>query len=152
MSGQIIKQKIEQASRILYEKNIDLWLTFVRETDSIKDPAMEMIAGVGCTWQSALFVSKDDDLTAIVGEYDVENFRRFTPFKNVIGYVKSIKEPLIEYLKIKDPQKIAVNFSKNSNLADGLTHGMYLILSDHLRETEFLSMLTSSEEIISTLR
>ncbi|MGA7723614.1 MAG: Xaa-Pro peptidase family protein [Ignavibacteriaceae bacterium] len=152
MSGQIIKQKIEQASRILYEKNIDLWLTFVRETDSIKDPAMEMIAGVGCTWQSALFVSKDDDSTAIVGEYDVENFRRFTPFKNVIGYVKSIKEPLIEYLKIKDPQKIAVNFSKNSNLADGLTHGMYLILSDHLRETEFLSMLTSSEEIISALR
>ena len=141
MSEQIIKQKVEQASRILDEKNIDLWLTFVRETGSIKDPAMEMISGVGCTWQSALMIGKDGDSTAIVGEYDVENFRRFTPFKNVTGYVKSIREPLTEYLKNKNPKKIAVNFSKNSSLADGLTHGMYLILLDHLKGTEFSERL-----------
>ena len=93
MSQEIIKQKIEQAGRILQEKEIDLWLTFVRETGSIKDPAMDIISGVGCTWQSALMIGKNGDSTAIVGQYDVENFKRFTPFKNVTGYVKSIREP-----------------------------------------------------------
>jgi len=148
----IIKQKIEQASRILYEKDIDIWLTFVRETDSIKDPAMEMISGVGCTWQSALIICKDGDSTAIVGEYDVENFRRFTPYKNVIGYIKSIREPLVEYLINKNPNKIALNYSKNSNLADGLTYGMYLILTGHLRGTAFPGLIVSSEDVISALR
>ena len=152
MSEQIIKQKIEQASQVLNEKDIDLWLTFVRETGSIKDPAMEMISGMECTWQSALMIGKDGDSTAIVGEYDVENFRRFTPYKNVMGYVKSIRDPLVEYLKNKNPKKIAINFSKNSNLADGLTYGMYLILSDHLRGTKFSEILVSSEEVISALR
>jgi Xaa-Pro aminopeptidase len=152
MSEQIIKQKIEQASHVLTEKNIDLWLTFVRETGSIKDPAMEMISGVGCTWQSALMIDKDGNSTAIVGEYDVENFKRFTPFKNVTGYVKSIREPLLEFLNKKNPKKIAINFSRNSNLADGLTHGMYLILLDHLKGTEFPERFVSSEEIISALR
>jgi Xaa-Pro aminopeptidase len=152
MPEQIIKQKVEQAAQILKEKDIDLWLTFVRETGSINDPAMDMISGVGCTWQSALMISKDGNTTAIVGEYDVENFRRFTPFKNVAGYVKSIKEPLLEYLKNVNPKKIAINYSKNSSLADGLTHGMYLILLDHLSGTEFPERLVSSEEIISALR
>lgn len=152
MSEQIIKQKVEQAPQILKEKDIDLWLTFVRETGSINDPVMDMISGVGCTWQSALMISKDGSSTAIVGEYDVENFRRFTPFKNVTGYVKSIKEPLLDYLNSINPKKIAVNYSKNSSLADGLTHGMHLILLDHLNGTEFPGRFVSSEDIISALR
>jgi Xaa-Pro aminopeptidase len=152
MSEEIILQKVEQASRILAEKDIDLWLTFVRETGSIKDPAMEIISGVGCTWQSALMIGRDGDSTAIVGEYDVENFKRFAPFKNVTGYVKSIRELLLDYLKKKNPKKVAINFSKNSNLADGLTHGMYLVLLDHLKGTEFADRLVSSEEVISALR
>jgi Xaa-Pro aminopeptidase len=152
MHLQIIKQKVEQASLVLNEMDIDLWLTFVRETGSINDPAMDMISGIGCTWQSALMIGKDGDTKAIVGEYDVENFLRFTPYKNVTGYVKSIREPLLEYLKIKNPKKIAINYSQNSSLADGLTHGMYLILLDHLIDTEFALNLVSSEEIISALR
>jgi Xaa-Pro aminopeptidase len=97
-------------------------------------------------------IGRDGDSTAIVGQYDVENYKRFTSYKNVIGYVKSIREPLIEYLKNKNPNKIAINFSTDSNLADGLTHGMYLILLEHFSGTDFSKRLVSSEEIISALR
>ncbi len=152
MTNEIIKQKIAQAVQILSEKDIDLWMTFVRESGTIKDPAMDMIGGVGCTWQSALMINKDGDSTAIVGSLEVENFERFSGYKNVTGYVKSIREPLNEYLAKKNPRNIAVNFSRNSNLADGLTHGMFLILLEHLKETDFGKRLISSEDIISALR
>ncbi len=152
MVNEIIGQKIAQAVQILNEKDIDLWLTFVRESGNIKDPALDIISGVGCTWQSALMISKDGDTTALVGSLDVENFERTGAYKNVKGYVQSIRELLLEYLKKKNPKKIAVNFSKNSNLADGLTHGMYLILLDHLIGTDYSQRFISSEGIISALR
>jgi len=152
MQNEILKEKVEQAVQILKEKNIDMWLTFVRESGNIKDPALDMIAGTSCTWQSALMISKDGDTTAIVGSLEVENFQTRGLYKDVVGYVKSVKEPLLDYLNKKNPGTIAVNFSKNSNLADGLTHGMFLILTDILDGTPFTKRLVSSEEIISALR
>ncbi len=152
MTEQILKEKIEQAVNILNEKNIDMWMTFVRESSNIKDPALDLISGLSATWPSALIICKDGETTAILGSLDVENFEKAGLYKNVIGYVQSVKEPLLEYLHKKNPQKIAINFSKNSNLADGLTHGMFLILHELLKDTDFASKLISSEEIISALR
>lgn len=152
MSESILKEKIAQAVQILNDKNIDMWLTFVRESGNIKDPAMDMISGTGCTWQSALMISKDGETTAIVGNLEVENFQIKGLYKNIIGYVESIKKPLLDYLMKKNPLKIAVNYSMNSNLADGLTHGMYLILMDILKGTAYSERLISSEEIISALK
>jgi hypothetical protein len=39
----MIKEKINQAIEILTEENIDCWLTFVRETSTTPDPAMDLI-------------------------------------------------------------------------------------------------------------
>ena len=36
----IIKQKTDQAVSILKEQNVDLWLTYVRKTSEIHDPAL----------------------------------------------------------------------------------------------------------------
>ncbi len=152
MQNNIIKEKIEQAVKILNEKNIDMWITFVRESGNIKDPAMDMVVGLGCTWPSTFIINKDGDTTAILGSLDVENYTTQGLYKNITGYVKSVKEPLLEYLNKKNPGKIAINYSVNSNLADGLTHGMYLILTEILKGTGFENKLISSEEIISALR
>jgi Xaa-Pro aminopeptidase len=151
MSAEIIKEKIQQAVSILNEKGMDMWMTFVRESSTIHDPVLDVIVGKNCTWQSAFIICKDGDTTAMVGSIEEDNFKGGL-YKNVIGYVKSIKEPLIEYLKSKNPDKIAINYSANSDLADGLTHGMYLILLDHLAGTGFENKLISSEDIISALR
>ncbi len=152
MKQLILKEKIDQAIEILKEKNIDMWLTFIRESSIIKDPAIEMIIGSNATWQSAFMLSKDGDKTAIVGSLELDNFKNPGLYTNVIGYLKSIKEPLQEYLKKKNPKTIALNFSKNSTLADGLTLGMYNILIEHLKELGFENRIVSSEEIISALR
>ncbi|MFZ0454809.1 MAG: Xaa-Pro peptidase family protein [Ignavibacteriaceae bacterium] len=151
MSTEIIKEKIDQAVSILKEKKIDMWMTFVSESATIHDPALDLIIGKNCTWHSAFIINSDGETTAMVGSLEAENFKGGL-YKNVIGYLKSIKDPLIEYLNVKKPNKIAINYSKNSVLADGLTHGMYLILLEHLKGTDFTDRLVSSEEIISALR
>src|SRR4030067_790821 len=152
MSHSLIKEKIDQAVKILNEKDADMWLTFVRESSTAKDPILEIIAGINFTWQSALIINKDGDTTAIVGSIELDNLKNINLYSNVSGYVQSIREPLTDYLKKKNPQKIAINYSQNSVLADGLTHGMYLILKDYLKEIGFEDKLISSEEIISSLR
>lgn len=152
MKQVILKEKIDQAIEILKEKNIDMWLTFIRESSIINDPVIEMIIGSNVTWQSAFVLTKDGDKTAIVGSLELDNFKNPGLYTNVIGYLKSIKEPLQQYLKEKNPKTIALNFSKNSTLADGLTFGMYNILIDHLKELGLENNIVSSEDIISALR
>ena len=152
MDNKIIKEKINQAIKILNEKKIDMWITFVRESSIIHDPAMDMVVGTNSTWQAAFIINKDGDTTAIVGDMEEENFVSAGLYKNVIGYLKSIKKPFIQYLQDKDPQSIAINYSKNSVLADGLSYGLYQLLLEHLDGTGYAERLISSEDIISALR
>ena len=152
MDKKIFKEKIAQSVDILKEKDIDMWLTFVRESSINHDPAMDMVVGTNSTWEATFIINKDGDTTAIVGDMEEENFVKAGLYKNIIGYLKSIRESLQEYLKKKNPKNIAINYSKTSVLADGLTHGMYLKLLDHLKGTDFGKKLIASEEIISALR
>jgi Xaa-Pro aminopeptidase len=113
---------------------------------------MEMVVGTNCTWQSAFIITKNGDTNAIVGSLEVANMRMVNTYKEVHGYLKSIKEKLLEVLEKYNPNKIAVNFSRNSSLADGLTHGMYLELMEHIKGTEYANKIISSEEIVAALR
>ncbi|NLT51599.1 MAG: aminopeptidase P family protein [Ignavibacteria bacterium] len=152
MKNEMVLQKISQAVEILKEKNIDMWLTFTRESGNIKDPMMDMIVGTNCTWQSAFIITKSGDTVAIVGSLEAPNMETTATYKIVKGYLKSVKDDLLETLRKYDPKKIAINFSRNSTLADGMTHGMYLELIEHLEGTPYKSCLISSEDIISALR
>ena len=152
MDTTILKEKINQAVEILKEKNIDMWLTFVRESSMMTDPVMDMISGANSTWQAALCINKDGDTTAIVGSMEEGNFKKPGLYKNIIPYLKSIREPLRDYIARKNPNKIAINFSRTSVLADGLTYGMHQILLEHLEGTDYVKRFVSSEDIISALR
>ncbi len=149
---ELILEKIDQAVKILNEKEIDMWLTFVRETGNMKDPMMDMIVGTHATWQSAFIITKSGETHAIIGSLEFENMKSTATYKNIHPYLKSVKEKLLEVIGKINPNKIAVNYSRNSILADGLTHGMYLELMDHFKNTPYSDKLVSSEEIIATLR
>jgi Xaa-Pro aminopeptidase len=152
MVNTLIKQKINQTYEILNEKNIDLWMIFVRESSNIKDPTLDMVVGSNCTWESAFLFHKDGSSTAIVGSLEENNFSSLGIFNSVVPYLKSVTTPLREYFTTKNPKKIAINYSRNSNLADGLTHGMYLNLLNHLDKLPYSSRFISSEDIISALK
>jgi Xaa-Pro aminopeptidase len=148
----LTNEKLDQAVEILREKDVDLWLTFVRETTQVSDPCLELVLGFELTWPSALMISRTGERVAIVGRFDVENVERVGGYSTVLGYDQSIQEPLREQLSRLDPRQIAINFSRSDPAADGLTHGMYCLLEDILQGTTFVDRLTSADQVIAALR
>jgi Xaa-Pro aminopeptidase len=149
---QLIQEKVAQATQILNEFDVDLWLTFVRETTLSPDPALELIADVDVTWQSAFMLCRDGAHVAIVGRFDRENVAQLGVYPQIIGYDQGIADHLRTVLAEKAPRTIAINYSENDVAADGLSHGMYLSLQNILSGTPFADRLISAEKIIAALR
>lgn len=152
MSKEMILEKQKQAAAILKEKDIDMWMIFVRETGNIKDPMLDMVVGTGATWHTAFIITKEGDTIAVLGSLEEANMKEVGTFKKIVPYLQGIKEDLRKVLAELDPKKIAINYSQNSTLADGLTHGLYLDLLDLLEGTPYADRLISSEEVVSALR
>jgi Xaa-Pro aminopeptidase len=149
----ILIEKTSQIQDILKGKNVDLWLTFVRETSAAGDPVLPLIYGeTGLTWQSALLFTPSGEKTAIVGRFEAETAEKTQAYDRVIPYDESIRPALLEQLERLDPETIAINYSENDVLADGLSHGMYMNLTRMLEGTPFADRLISAEHIISALR
>jgi len=147
----ILKEKIDQAIEILKEQNIDMWLTFVRESATMSDPAIEMVIGQHCTWQTAWVITRSGERIAIAGSLDTASIRDHGLYIP-IPYVQGIGADLLALFKQFNPKKIAINYSLDSVMADGLTHGMFLQLMKYLEGTPYAKRLVSSEEIMSALR
>ena len=152
MSKDLILQKQQQAIELLKEKDIDMWLTFVRETGNIKDPMLDMLVGTGATWHSAFILTKTGETVAVIGSLEEANLKSVGTFKEIKSYLKSVKDDFLEVIKRFDPKTIAINFSRNSSLADGLTYGCYLELIDLLKDTPYGNRLISSEGLVAALR
>ncbi|NJN44009.1 MAG: hypothetical protein HC806_04300 [Anaerolineae bacterium] len=71
---------------------------------------------------------------------------------DVIGYDQAVSKPLLETLKRLDPKTIAINYSPNDVLADGLSLGMYQLLNKYLTGTPYAERLISAEPIINAVR
>jgi len=149
----LVQEKVEQAAGILDELNVDVWLTFVRETSAGGDPVLPLIYGdAGLTWQSALILARTGERIAIVGRYELEAARSVGAYPTVIAYDQSIRPELLAALERLDPQRIALNYSTNDVLADGLSYGLYQVLMGYLEGTPFAGRIVSAETIIGKLR
>ncbi|MDQ1353153.1 MAG: Xaa-Pro dipeptidase, partial [Acidobacteriota bacterium] len=145
------KEKIAQAIKILNEKDtaIDLWMVVEKESEVLSDPIMDFIIGTGATWLSFFLFFKTGEKYAIVGNLDIEKFKRLELFDEIFAYKGSPKDDLLNLLQKHDPKKIALNYSIDSPTADGLTYGKYLKLVEFLEGTDFKNRFVSSEGIIS---
>lgn len=148
----LVKEKVDQAIGILDEYGIDCWITFVRESGMMRDPMMDYLCPADMTWHSAFIVTRSGDTHAIVGQMEKKTVEELEVWGRVTGYVEGIKPDLLDYLKAVDPASIAVNYSRNSEVCDGLTHGMYLILEEMLSEIGFQDRLVSSEKVTSSVK
>lgn len=149
----LIQEKVNQAIEILKEQNVDLWLTFVRETSGVRDPVLDFLIGDNdLTWPSALILTKRGDKIVIVGNLEKEAIERMKVYSEVIGYDAAISGVLRETIMRLNPDRIAVNTSRNNVHADGLTHAMYEFLVEYLAETPYAERLISAEPIINAMR
>ncbi|HJQ13427.1 MAG TPA: M24 family metallopeptidase [Anaerolineales bacterium] len=149
----LMQEKVNQAIEILKEQQTDLWLTFVRETSGVRDPMLDFLIGPNdLTWPSALILTREGEKIAIVGNLEKDSVSRTHVFDSIIGYDTAVSRPLRDTITRLNPNQIAVNTSKNNVHADGLTHAMYEILYDYLKETPYVDRLVSAEPIINAMR
>jgi len=148
----LVREKVTQAIQILKEKDVDAWLTFVRETSQMQDPCMELIAGVEVAWHSAFILTSKGERIAIVGRFDCENVELTGAYQQVMGYDESIRKPLVQVFTRLNPKCIAINYSENDPAADGLTHGMWATLFRILEGKPLSARFISAENIVSALR
>jgi Xaa-Pro aminopeptidase len=148
----LVQEKTAQAVEILNEKNVDLWMTFVRETTAGGDPVLPLIYGTDLTWQSALILTQKGESIAIVGHFEAETARRTEAYDEVISYHESIQDVLIETLTRLNPKHIALNYSTDDVYADGLSYGLYQVLMGYLEKTDLSGKVIPADEIIAALR
>jgi len=148
----LINEKIKQAINIMNEHGVDCWVTFVRESGIVHDPMLDFLISANVTWHSAFIITKSGETYAIVGQMDTQTIEDLGIYTHVLGYVEGIKEHLVNAIKKIDPSSIALNYSKGSEISDGLTHGMYLTLHGFLSEIGYADKIISAEKIASSLK
>ena len=149
---QLINEKVGQSIGILRELDLDCWLTFVRETSVTGDPMLSFLSPSHLTWHSAFLITNSGETVAIVGAMEKQGIEELGVYSQVKGYVENINPELQSVLQELNPSSIAVNYSTTSEIADGLSHGMYLLLWDILKEIGYESRIVSSESLVSRLR
>jgi Xaa-Pro aminopeptidase len=148
----LVQEKVSQAAGILEELGIDAWLTLVRETPAGGDPVLPLIYGHDLTWQSALIHTRQGESIAILGSLEQETALRTGAYQSIVPYDQAFRPALLQTLERLAPTQIAINYSKADVLADGLDHGLYLLLLDYLEGTPWKERLVSAEKIIAALR
>ncbi len=149
---QLVQEKLQQAIQIINEFDVDVWLTFVRETSMQPDPVLDLIAGIDVTWESAFLIGRDGGKTAVIGHFDSDSVQNLNAYDHIIGYHQGIGDHLRAILAELDPKTIAINYSENDVAADGLSYGMYRKLLTHLDGTPYAGRLVSAERLAAALR
>jgi Xaa-Pro aminopeptidase len=90
---------------------------------------------------------------AIAASYDVEPIQSSGLYDEVISYRKEgVKPHLAEIVKQADPKRIAVNYSRDVTIADGLTVGLRRYLDEALGgEPDYTKRFVSSEKLVASL-
>jgi Xaa-Pro dipeptidase len=152
----LTREKLEQASKLVAQSDLDVWLVFVRETFNGGETVLPLITETGLVWLTAFLVTKTGERIVVVGNYDAEPFEASGDWTQVIPYVQGIKDALVEALEKAVPQgkqpRIGINFSKDNDKADGITYGMVLLLEDYLKGTRFEGCLVSASQVCGSLR
>ncbi len=146
----LVEQKQRQLDTMLPQLEGDLWLVYCREG---RDPAAWLVAGHPMVGESAFLFTKDGAKQAIVAGYDAMAIEGLEVFDRVTAYgLEGIAPALRQLLQQLAPRRVALNFSEEDFLADGLSYGMFLRLQRVVREAGIDVSYTSAASVLSRLR
>jgi Xaa-Pro aminopeptidase len=153
---------------LMREYDIDCWVTLTRDPNDDMtnviwdrriqlDPIVEYVGGEGVTVPAAFIFTRDGGRTAIAAGGDREAVLATGIYKEVLGYAFDREKGFSEFqallgakLKKLDPRNIALNYSLDEGVADGLTLGMKMIF-DAAVGPELSRRVVSAEKIIISL-
>lgn len=153
-SQDVLRERVERLlPSALETHDIDLWLVFTREEAA--DPlAVDLGGGDAVARMALLFHRSERGLrkTAIAASYDITPLEETGIYEEVLSYKsEGIKPHLKKFVEDLDPQRIAVNTSRDMPIADGLTSGMRDYLVEVLGE-ELAARFVSAEPLVASFR
>lgn len=146
--SEVNKQKLQQASEYLRDNNIDLWLIFASEGS---DPAVKLLTGLKTVGRTAFLITKENKKYAVCSIIDAQESEESDLFDQVYKYQNNLPEVLKQLIEKLNPNKIAINYSVDDNLCDGLTVGRYRWLKKNIG-LEICKKFVSSEKILQKIR
>lgn len=147
----IQREKHAQAKEILKQLKIDMWMTIGRETSMNNDPVLPLISSIDYTATAALIFTQNRTI-ALVGHNDAEGLVQTDLFEEVIGYETSFEEEIMKLIGNMQPKQIALNYSPFNVAADGLTHGLFMMITDILERNQYAGQVIAASDIIAKLR
>ena len=145
---QLNKEKIEQAKQYLVQAGIDCWIIKTKEGS---DPCMPLLFGLTIVGDAVLIITREETI-AITSVIDAQDVRESQLFDLVITYTRSSFAEIVKSMVEKiNPERIAVNYSRENHLADGLTVGSFRSLK-RMIGTPYADRLESSEPFLQRLR
>lgn len=149
----IQRERINQLlPQVMKEQGVDMWLVFTRE--NAEDPILPTIGIEHIVARGAfIFSLKEGEYRkiAIAASYDVSAIQATGLYDQVISYkTEGVKPHLREWIEKLNPSKIAINYSRDVTIADGLTIGMRNYLHETLGET-YTQRFISAERLVVSL-
>ncbi|MFQ5825360.1 MAG: M24 family metallopeptidase, partial [bacterium] len=138
--------------QIMKEQSVDMWLVFTRE--NAEDPILPTIGISHIVARGAFIFSLKNGAykkIAIAASYDVSPIQATGLYDQVISYkTEGVKPHLKKWIEKLNPTKIAINYSRDVTIADGLTIGMRNYLEETLGE-KYTQRFISAERLIVSL-
>ncbi|MEO3945871.1 Xaa-Pro peptidase family protein [Gorillibacterium sp. CAU 1737] len=148
MNYTVNQEKMGQAAKALHERKIDLWLILTSEGS---DPCLPLVTGVKTVGPGAFLIAANGARYAVCSSIDAQDIEESGLFQEVIKYSGGLEEALASLVQRLAPSRIALNYSKEEHLCDGLTLGCYRWLMQTLKDYtgEFLSSASFLTELRS---
>ena len=150
MDEALVREKVAQARTAVAESSADCWLTFARETSEAAEPCLPYLLGFDVVWPSMVLVTADRSVV-LLGRHDAPNAEALGVHE-VVPYDESIAPAFEAFLDEARPDALALNYSTDDPVADGLTHGLYRRLRELLDASGHDPALVSAADIVSQVR
>src|SRR5215210_1020366 len=117
--------------------------------------------------EAAIVREKLDQAPAILAEHGIDvwltlvretlltrdpSLEDLDAYDEVVPYDESIRPGLRGTIERLAPESIALNYSTSDPAADGLTHGLWLVLREALEGTPYVDRVASSARVVNSLR
>ncbi len=146
----LIAEKQAQLDELLSSMEADCWIAYCREGS---DPSTVLYVGYPMVGESAFFFTKSGEKIAIVANYDRDAVAETEVFDEVLAYeLEGIEGPFCRTFERVAPTRIALNFSTEDFLVDGLTYGLFRRLRQLVADRQLEDHVVSAESILLPLR
>ena len=146
----LLAEKQAQLDELTAGMEADCWLVFCREGS---DPSTVLHVGYPMVGESAFFFTKGGEKVAVVANYDHDAIAETGVFDTVVSYgLEGIEAAFADTYRRLGPERVALNYSEQDYLVDGLTYGLFRRLRGLSGDEQFGTRVVSSESLLAPLR